>query len=192
MPDHLETSAQRVARAESELVDLEVRSPRLPDDVKGMVARTRELDAAASPAPWRDGVFVDTEAARAGDERGVIVEATSTPHASGVPDLYAHAFHVCRGMTGPKREANSLLIAEYRTLAPRLADAVEAQAAEVMRLRAYVLDLDRLFAAAQTLAESAQASRDALGLLLDTEQAENAALAPAGLHHDNHEEDRTT
>jgi hypothetical protein len=44
-----ETSAQRVARAESELVDLEVRSPRLPDDVNEMCIVVAEMGG----SQWR-------------------------------------------------------------------------------------------------------------------------------------------
>jgi hypothetical protein len=49
MTDHPETSAQRVARAESELVDLEVRSPRLPDDVNEMCIVVAEMGG----SQWR-------------------------------------------------------------------------------------------------------------------------------------------
>jgi hypothetical protein len=100
MPDnHPETSAQRVARAESELVDLEVRSPRLPDDVTKLVSEIRNEIGDQSPSRlWPNG-------------------------------------HV--------RVRSASLSA--------LCDAVEAQAAEIERLRARVAEYDALAKRAERL-----------------------------------------
>jgi hypothetical protein len=96
------------------------------DDLKAMEAR----EQAATPGPWAECVFAEDYATTL-DERGVhCPEADETYQKA---DGTWHTLHICRGMAGPNREANSRFIAAARQDVPVLL-------AEVWRLRKLVED----------------------------------------------------
>ena len=81
-----------------------------------MLARVRELDAAATQGPW------DITGRDCGDN--IFGEGCRRRIANTYGDL-----------DDPENKANAESITEYRTIAPALADEVERLAAEVERLR---------------------------------------------------------
>jgi hypothetical protein len=102
----------------------------MTDDEKALVARVRELDQAATAGPWQsDG---EVNGWLAGEAPGVAVWYDLRPGVHA-PVCMCQPFGAGQyGMAGTYRPiADAALIAEYRTLAPRLSDTLDGAYARI-------------------------------------------------------------